>query len=505
MRFSRIVVSLGAVLSGSTLVDAFWRMPCRSRSGLARIDPLVSNGTISEHAHAIHGSDGFSTSASYESLLAGSCTSCEVAQDKSAYWTPAMYFLNSETNEYKLVEQVGGMLAYYLLYPNSGNTSLSAFPAGFEMIAGDTNQRNFTYPVPDIQKSLWNVAPYNTQAFLRQAALGFNCLNYAITPEGSLYRHFLPDKAYLDAHCTDGLRLELMFPSCWNGVDRTSTDKKSHVAYPSQVMTGDCPSDFPERLPSLFYETIWDTYAFNGINGTFMMGNGDPSGFGYHGDFMMGWEEDFLQQAVDTCTNLSGQIEDCALFTIQDSSVYGNCNVTLPSAIAKENVVGAVSTMPGNPVIAYGPGYASGAAAGGNSATATAGGVAGTTQSAMTLSYSAGISLASSESYVPGGIFAVSTGASFALSTAATSTPTSSPSVAATSPTTAAAAFVAASIVESAGPSYFSTAYQTLDPNTVEEILWLEEVITVTEASTATVTVPARKRHLHGHRRGGNF
>ncbi len=146
------------------------------------------------------------------------------------------------------------------------------------MIAGDTNQRNFTYPVPDIQKSDWYTAPYNTQAFLRQAALGFNCLNYAITPEGSLYRHFLPDKAYLDAHCTDGIRLELMFPSCWNGVDRTSHDKKSHVAYPSEVMTGNCPDDFPERLPSLFYETIWDTYAFAGVDGTFMLANGDPTG-----------------------------------------------------------------------------------------------------------------------------------------------------------------------------------------------------------------------------------
>lgn len=146
------------------------------------------------------------------------------------------------------------------------------------MIAGDTNQRNFSYPVPDIQKSLWNVAPYNTQSFLRQAAVGFNCLNYAITPEGSLYRHFLPDKAYLDAHCTDGVRLELMFPSCWNGVDITSHDKKSHVAYPSQVMTGECPTGFHERLPSLFYETIWNTNAFAGQAGTFMLANGDPTG-----------------------------------------------------------------------------------------------------------------------------------------------------------------------------------------------------------------------------------
>jgi hypothetical protein len=146
------------------------------------------------------------------------------------------------------------------------------------MIAGNTNQRNFTYPVPDIQKSLWNVAPYNTQAFLEQAAIGFNCLDYSKTPEGSLYRHFLPDKAYLDANCVDGVRFELMFPSCWDGVNPTSADQKSHVAYPSEVMTGDCPKGFPIRLPSLFYETIWNTYEFIGQSGQFVISNGDPTG-----------------------------------------------------------------------------------------------------------------------------------------------------------------------------------------------------------------------------------
>lgn len=39
-------------------VDAFWRMPCRDRVGLARIDPLVNFGTVSEHSHTIHGSNG---------------------------------------------------------------------------------------------------------------------------------------------------------------------------------------------------------------------------------------------------------------------------------------------------------------------------------------------------------------------------------------------------------------------------------------------------------------
>ena len=145
------------------------------------------------------------------------------------------------------------------------------------MIAGDTNQRNFSYPVPDPPKSDWS-GNLTEQSFLRQAALGFNCLNYAAAPEGSLFRHFLPDKAYLDAHCPDGVRFELMFPSCWNGVDVDSHDHKSHVEYPSEVMTGDCHAGFETRLISLFYETIWNTYQFNGVAGRFVLSNGDLTG-----------------------------------------------------------------------------------------------------------------------------------------------------------------------------------------------------------------------------------
>ena len=35
--------------------DAFWRLPCRGRTGLARLDPLVDPGTVSPHVHSIHG------------------------------------------------------------------------------------------------------------------------------------------------------------------------------------------------------------------------------------------------------------------------------------------------------------------------------------------------------------------------------------------------------------------------------------------------------------------
>jgi hypothetical protein len=53
----------------------------------------------------------FSETSTYDDLVAGNCTSCQVSQDLSAYWTPALYFQDADTGEFTLVEQEGGMLA----------------------------------------------------------------------------------------------------------------------------------------------------------------------------------------------------------------------------------------------------------------------------------------------------------------------------------------------------------------------------------------------------------
>jgi hypothetical protein len=212
-----------------------------------------------------------------------------VTQDKSAYWTPAMYFQHAN-GTYELVPQVGGMLPYYFLNnpPSGGN--ITAFPSGFRMIAGSALRRNYTITgtgtsaaitnafAADPGKSEWAALGQTTQSDLAQRAIGFNCLNYAIAPEGSLYRHYLPEKSYLDSNCADGIRLELMFPSCWNGKDTDSTDHKSHMAYPDLVINGNCPDGFPVTTPGLFYETIWATNAFKGVSGEFVIANGDVQG-----------------------------------------------------------------------------------------------------------------------------------------------------------------------------------------------------------------------------------
>ncbi|KAI2609230.1 hypothetical protein GGR54DRAFT_632982 [Hypoxylon sp. NC1633] len=499
-------------------VTAFWRMECRGRTGLARIDPIMDAGVISPHIHTVHGSSGFSLSATYDDLMGGSCTSCAVKQDKSAYWTPALYFQDSETKEFEIVPQVGGMLSYYLLRGDN----VTAFPPGFQMIAGSNYRRDYTVgdpKSPDPPQSSWATLKQTSQDDLEQRALGFNCLDYKKAPEGSMFRHYLPDKAFLDANCPDGLRLELMFPSCWNG-ETTSPDHKSHMAYPNLVGNGDCPDSHPHRLVTLFYETIWDTKAqsFQGRSGQFLTSNGDPTGFGYHGDFMSGWDVNFLQEAIDTCTNESGDIRDCALFVnqgpLQSDDDQDSCQFDLPSILAQEDGSAKnLKSLPGNIQIQAGPESATPGAGdipsvisaatsvlssvlGGNKpATATSPGTVSPTSSGLASSST------SSAGSPLGGAFLESSAppASSSDNFNALAVPVAQTSTSATisppAPTTTAPAFTS-----EPGVSYEIVSTQTITNGAqVEEIVWKEPVVYVTEDTITTVTAEAPKsaRHIH--------
>jgi hypothetical protein len=354
------------------------------------------------------------------------------------------------------------------------------------MIAGDTNQRNFTLPVPDPPKSNWGSDPaQSSQAGLAQKAIGFNCLDYSKAAEGSLYRHFMPDKAYLDANCVDGIRAELMFPSCWNGKDVTSDNKKSHVAYPNTIMDGVCPPDFPVRLPGLFYESIWNTAEFAGVDGEFVWSNGDPTGYGYHGDFIMGWAEDFLQSAVDTCTNPSGRIQDCPLFTIQDDADVQACKINkgLLSALLDEDLIGPMGGLPGDVPVNAGPGYVvKGAPVPDESSAAPV----------PTLSHSAGSTVAATASGLAGAVFNEASGAPKAAVAAVE--PTTPPAPTTTPPPTVS--------LESNQKAY-TTSYKT-EGNKVIEVIVIEEFTTVTDTpETVTQYTTMAKRHSHNRRHHG--
>lgn len=387
----------------------------------------------------------------------------------------------------EVVPQIGGMLAYYLLLGDD----IQPFPEGFEVLAGDSRMRDFTGPVPDPPTSSWG-AEDMTQESLMQKSLGFNCLNYNRAPEGSRYRHFLPDKDFLDANCADGIRAELFFPSCWNGKDVKSADHKSHVAYPNLIDGGKCPEGYETRLPSLFYETIWNTYAFKGKSGQFVWSNGDPTGYGYHGDFINGWNTATLRAAVNDCTNLSGEVEDCQHFTnLQTEAEQGECKIEdIPTALLDDDCGGPSNGLCGNVPIQYGTEYASELKPG------------------ATEKPTSGVSISSAapvptQSYAPArskNSYGVSV---YNVKTSAVPGPYNTDSLEIAKPSKAATSSAAApaitpspildDAVDPAG-SIISTKVYT-DDGIVYEVA-IEEVVV-----TTTVDAAYRKRHVHAHRR----
>jgi hypothetical protein len=80
---------------------------------------------------------------------------------------------------------------------------------------------------------------------------------------------FLPTRM-----CAGGIRTQVTFPTCWDGVNLDSPDHQSHVAYaevpyepyaePLGIMPrGKCPEGFPVMLPQVMYEVMFDTTPFN--------------------------------------------------------------------------------------------------------------------------------------------------------------------------------------------------------------------------------------------------
>ena len=249
---------------------------------------------------------------------------------------------------------------YYLI--RSGLTSsgqqqkVEAFPPGFQMLAGNSFKRKSVLSNPDpTPLGPW---PSSTQEERAQRALGFTCLHYAAGHnEPSLGRHELPTKEFMDANCADGIRLEIFFPSCWNGELDSEPLHNSHVVYPDGVQVGNCPKGFDRRLVSLFYETIVATEQFKGKPGKFLLANGDPTGYGYHGDFIAAWKGDTLANAIEQCDGQapSGNMRACPLFTMTKNS--GTCQMETPvlPAIQHENVKGPMKGLANGLQVFYGP------------------------------------------------------------------------------------------------------------------------------------------------------
>ncbi|KAI5859630.1 hypothetical protein GGS23DRAFT_316541 [Durotheca rogersii] len=308
--------------------DAYWRMSCGVIQ-TGRLDPIAYPGVVSDHVHKISGASNFGPSNTYEDLAASSCTSCDIQDDKSVYWTPQLYYQHAN-GSFEEVPNSGTTI--YYLGRGENRSNIEPFPPGFRMISGDPYLRAYdnSLTYSNMERGVAGRPISDRTSFL--------CL------DGSAHGE---DKSMSRTDCKDGMRAQIHFPSCWDGRDYQAD--QSHVAHMSDIDNGVCPPSHPRQLAHLFFEVL---YGVNDVekepDGRFVFSNGDPTGYSFHGDFISGWDSGVLKAALDQCINTdNGLVSDCAPLAKSATSV--NCPERGP--IVNEQVKGMLQDLPGcNPV-----------------------------------------------------------------------------------------------------------------------------------------------------------
>ncbi|OCK72946.1 WSC-domain-containing protein [Lepidopterella palustris CBS 459.81] len=318
-----LVASLAAPVSGTFVVK------CYSRLIDERADPIVNPGAPASHVHVIAGGSGFNFSMDYNQARASKCSTCNIKEDLSNYWTPKLYY-HAKNGSFISVPimgddgygNMGGMAIYYNHHRGPNNDVIHPFPPGFRMLAGTSDRRA---PSTDVGAS-------NT---------GHLC-------DGQGPTENLPT-----TKCSQ-IRSQINMPSCWDGKNLDSADHKSHMSYPIGDMSGPCPSTHPVRLMSIFYEVTYSLVGFEWYSDQqpFVYSNGDATGYGFHGDFVNGWDTAALQRGIDNCATGVPNCEAQNFDLITDQGVTQECK--LPAQL-NEPVSGVLAELPGCNAVSYGP------------------------------------------------------------------------------------------------------------------------------------------------------
>ncbi|KAH8730502.1 hypothetical protein GQ44DRAFT_572063, partial [Phaeosphaeriaceae sp. PMI808] len=270
--------------------------------GYDRIDPALFPGGKSPHLHSFDGGNGLSASANFDDTQKSSCTTNRIKPDKSLYWRPTLFFKGSD-GYHHVPEQYTKI---YYKYGESGAwDDVTEFPENFNMIAGSPLKRSDSDNPAGVRWGCHKPNGGDAPIFSNGFPKGFES-------------------------CAYGLASEVTFPSCWNGEKLDPKNPNAHMAYPTGGPgTAGCPKTHQKaRFPKIFIEFWYDISSFNGkykaTDSPWVLSSGDPTGFGFHADFMNGWEKGVLQKATAKDT---GSKCGCGCGQKEMEDYFGKANV----------------------------------------------------------------------------------------------------------------------------------------------------------------------------------
>lgn len=274
-------------------------------------DPIVFPGQDGvAHLHRFYGNTLLDETSTTKSLFTSGESSCQGNElNRSAYWIPALLApaYSADTGERRLddtgepawtaISAVVGNddEAHEVFYYSAGIDdlySIQTIPLGVKMIAGN----HMSQPGSEQDTS---IARWHCQSWASDESSN---------PQWSAS---IPECA-----APDRVRMDLFFPSCWNGTDLDSSDHKSHMAYPITETASNetqCPESHPVPIIRVSYHYAWgvkpDVYdpltrtskGWRLASDMYDATEDVEGGMSLHGDWFNAWHPEALQAVLDTC------------------------------------------------------------------------------------------------------------------------------------------------------------------------------------------------------------
>jgi Domain of unknown function (DUF1996) len=257
-------------------------------SHMAADDPLVAPGVPGgSHLHVFFGNTGvnaYSTAASIATTGASTCRGG--IMNRSAYWVPALIDTATGTPLAPFESHFYYKTGYNGIRPSEVNF----IPTGLRMIAGDSRNTSATSASGTFS---CHDAPSSAPAPARQM---INC------PVGS------------------ELRISILFPQCWDGVNLDSPDHKSHMSF---TVNQRCPATHPVPLPEISFHIAYKVKEANApLRWRLASDNystSQPGGLSFHADWVDGWRKEFMETWVNRCDR---EARDCGSHRLGDGRTF---------------------------------------------------------------------------------------------------------------------------------------------------------------------------------------
>jgi len=237
------------------------------------IDPIVSPGAPSAHLHTFFGNKAVSATSTPASLQASPITTCVLPQDTAAYWVPTACAgpcipvaggdptRGPFANTIKPVK----IFAYYFGVPGSAE---QPFPAGFQMVAGNSHAAS---PADEVPNTVF-----------------FSCGNGGGNHSSPNRAEPYDCTAANGVKGTDGVVAIIKFPYCLN--------PSSGLEYGATNNTGLCPAG-DTTLGQVQIHVHYGLNATGFQQGSELSFSSGPY-YTFHGDWQNGWDQTKLASLV---------------------------------------------------------------------------------------------------------------------------------------------------------------------------------------------------------------